>query len=238
MKNYTFLLGNVSFEGRARRSEWWSTILWTVFWASIGCSGICFIYACETAIGVTYNDVVENTDLLFRRAGLLIIFCVFRIVPVTVRRLHDRGLSGGWYVLLWLSQWFPYVDIICGIIFLINVGCLEGDPGENDYGPNPRGREKKNKNVEDPISDNIKYRLKELGALKQQGFINENEYEAHKNRILLESENESQGEIWDDSDSRGDNIKARLMELNDLKQQGRINENEYDEQKNLSLLEI
>lgn len=45
-------------------------------------------------------------------------------------------------------------------------------------------------------------------------------------------------ETWNDSDSRGDNIKARLMELNDLKQQGRINENEYDEQKNLSLLEI
>lgn len=45
-------------------------------------------------------------------------------------------------------------------------------------------------------------------------------------------------EIWNDSDSRVDNIKARLMELKDLKQQGRINENEYEEQKNLSLLEI
>jgi uncharacterized membrane protein YhaH (DUF805 family) len=52
-------------------------------------------------------------------------------LAVTARRLHDIGRSG-WWMLLWLVP-------LVGWIVLIVWYCQPGQPGTNQYGPNPLG---------------------------------------------------------------------------------------------------
>jgi uncharacterized membrane protein YhaH (DUF805 family) len=48
-----------------------------------------------------------------------------------LRRLHDTDRSG-WWVLIFL---IPIIGAIVLIVFTV----LDSDPGENQYGPNPKG---------------------------------------------------------------------------------------------------
>lgn len=235
---------NVFLEGRATRREWWSTCLWTLFWGILWIlfwvfflKDLILIFSRDISSANRIGEAIWIYYFLGRPHALLILFCVYRMVPVTVRRLHDIGMSGWWYLFFYLCGCIPYVGIIFDLILFVAVGLVEGNTGDNDYGQNPR--ELKNlKNVKNTISDNIKTRLKELDELKKQGLINESEHDAHKNRILLESEYEDQEEPRENNDFQGDNVKARLMELKELKHQGCISENEYKEQKDQILLEI
>jgi uncharacterized membrane protein YhaH (DUF805 family) len=48
---------------------------------------------------------------------------------VTVRRLHDTGASGWFYLLFF----FPYIGGLIGIVWM----CIPGSKGRNKYGPSP-----------------------------------------------------------------------------------------------------
>ncbi len=50
---------------------------------------------------------------------------------LTIKRLHDRGLSGWWAPLglVPVAGWL-WAIVVCG--------CLDGTPGENAYGPSPK----------------------------------------------------------------------------------------------------
>jgi len=64
---------------------------------------------------------------------------------VLVRRLHDTGKSG-WTILLAIIS-------LVGIILLVFL-CRDSDRGENQYGPNPKGRRKRrSREEEDPFDD-------------------------------------------------------------------------------------
>ena len=51
-------------------------------------------------------------------------------IAVCIRRLHDTNRSG-WWILISLV---PFVGSIILLIFL----CIEGDAGDNRFGPNPK----------------------------------------------------------------------------------------------------
>jgi uncharacterized membrane protein YhaH (DUF805 family) len=53
-------------------------------------------------------------------------------IAVTIRRLHDTNRSGWW----WLIAFIP---ILGGLVLLI-FAVLDGTPGDNRYGPDPKGR--------------------------------------------------------------------------------------------------
>ena len=53
------------------------------------------------------------------------------MLAVNVRRLHDQEKSG-WF---WLATWVPLIGWIFWLVFAFT----PGDPGENLYGPDPRG---------------------------------------------------------------------------------------------------
>lgn len=120
------------FNGRSRRSEYWLAGL-------VNCIIIIALYLIiliPLTIGTANHS--EPTDLHFVLTGLggLLFFAYFIAVFVpslalSVRRLHDTGRSG-WFLLLNL---IPYVGGL--IIFIFNV--LDSQPGENQYGPNPKG---------------------------------------------------------------------------------------------------
>ena len=85
-------------------------------------------------------------------AGLLGIFIFAFTVILCVRRLHDIGLSGWWW-LLWLLQvllvamlcplfpaLIPFGQILSlGGFFVLLCIILPSQPGRNKYGPNPIG---------------------------------------------------------------------------------------------------
>jgi uncharacterized membrane protein YhaH (DUF805 family) len=66
-------------------------------------------------------------------AVLICVFSLINIIPalsVTVRRLHDIGKSGWWYLIC-------FVPLIGGLILFVFT-VLDSEPDRNEYGPNPK----------------------------------------------------------------------------------------------------
>ena len=64
---------------------------------------------------------------------LTLLYSLLVLVPglaVSIRRLHDTNRSGWWL----LISLIPLIGAIVLIIFMVQ----EGDPNENQYGPNPK----------------------------------------------------------------------------------------------------
>lgn len=110
------------FSGRARRREYWTfTIVNVVL----------------IIVGVIVDNVVGTIvfDGPFGYLSLAIIIAT--IIPglaVTVRRLHDSGKSG-WYYLL---SFIPYAG---GILMLVMM-LLDSEPNENQNGLDPKADER------------------------------------------------------------------------------------------------
>jgi len=85
---------------------------------------------------VVFLEVLLNT--LLKRKGFPIItlaYILAVIIPsisVTVRRLHDTGHAGWWY----LGACIPYIGIIFYLTVLVFC-CKASDPSTNKYGPSP-----------------------------------------------------------------------------------------------------
>lgn len=109
----TVLKKYAEFSGRARRTEYWMFVLFNLIISLL----LGFIEGLVGGPGV-----------------LGIIYALAVLVPslaVTVRRLHDTDRSG-WMLLLGL---IPIAGPIVVLIFMVQ----EGKPGDNKYGPNPKG---------------------------------------------------------------------------------------------------
>lgn len=109
------------FSGRARRSEYWYFTLFTV---------IIYIALYIPVVALA----VAESSLVIMPAVLLGLFALAVFIPslaVAVRRLHDTGRSGWFY----LISFIPFVGGIILIIFLVQ----DSQPGTNKWGPNPKG---------------------------------------------------------------------------------------------------
>ena len=104
----------VGFSGRAPRSEFW---YWYLFAVLLGI--VAGLIDAAIAPGSEYGPVTAIMGLALFLPGL----------AVSIRRLHDLGRSG-WYFLLIL------IPLIGGIILLIWF-CMRGTVGPNQYGPDP-----------------------------------------------------------------------------------------------------
>ena len=176
------------FKGRSRRSEFWKK-----FFISLGIV-VLIGSICGLVMVLGFSRPITGSNLVVFNIliGVCIIFYCVYLVPTIVRRLHDRGMSGWWYLVFLILFRIDYacIDWISSTVFFVIVGCLDG-VGDNKYGPNPRHLRRwpsviKNKNANDSQGDNIKPRLIKLDKLKQDGVISQREYEAQKNRILSE----------------------------------------------------
>ena len=101
------------FCGRAHRKEYWMFFLFNIIIAMLiglvtGFTGAIL------GIGTALSDPAST------------IYSLAILVPsiaVGIRRMHDLGRSGWWIL-------FPVVNLV----FL----CLDSQPGDNEYGPNPK----------------------------------------------------------------------------------------------------
>lgn len=140
----TCLSKYATFNGRARRSEFWWFYLLTsipVFLMSLlvqwKFAKIAEIQAMAYQDLNRYQEILaqaESYDTIFMAGsvilGLISLALFIPSLAAWVRRLHDVGKSGH---MLWLI-------LVCGIGGLIPLFMCIGDskPGPNQYGPNPK----------------------------------------------------------------------------------------------------
>ena len=130
------------FTGRSRRMEYWmftllNVIIVTVLMiVALGAGGAASLVQSDAA------DPSAGLAALFGGTGLLIlIYGLAVLIPsiaVTVRRLHDRDMSGWWYLGAIIGGMIPFVGFLISIAFLVLLA-LPGTPGPNRFGPDPKG---------------------------------------------------------------------------------------------------
>ena len=100
-----------NFSGRARRSEYWYFILFNLI------------------VGIVLGiiDYIIGFEIL---GNLYSLAMLIPSLAVSVRRLHDVGKSGWFYLLVLLP--------IIGWIWLLVLFATEGDNGTNEYGADPK----------------------------------------------------------------------------------------------------
>ena len=105
------------FNGRARRKEYWMFALFFLIFIIVAA-------IIDVALGTTTED----------GAGILVtVYILAMILPglsVSVRRLHDLGKSGWFY----LINFIPFI----GAIWFLVLMCTEGNRGNNNFGADPK----------------------------------------------------------------------------------------------------
>ncbi|WP_298879858.1 DUF805 domain-containing protein [uncultured Polaribacter sp.] len=111
------------FSGRARRKEFW-------FFNLIHYSIIAFLIF--LIFFVSDNFEKDPDTILFVITALYFIATLIPLLAVTVRRLHDMGQSGWWY----LINFVPYIGSFVLLIFT----CMDSVSKPNKWGDNPKGK--------------------------------------------------------------------------------------------------
>lgn len=100
------------YSGRCRRSEFW--------WFYLG----------NVIIGILLGILTSIVGPFAIVSAIYSIAVIFPTISLGIRRLHDIGKSGWFYL-------FGFIPLVGGILLLI--WFVTGSaPGENQYGPNPK----------------------------------------------------------------------------------------------------
>ena len=100
------------FKGRARRKELWMFVLFNLIIAIV--------------LGVV-DTMIGMPGVL---GGIYALAVLIPSLAVGARRLHDIGRTGWWQ----LIGLVPVIGVIVLIIFYV----MDSNPGDNQYGPNPK----------------------------------------------------------------------------------------------------
>jgi uncharacterized membrane protein YhaH (DUF805 family) len=100
------------FSGRARRKEYWMFFLFNII--------------ITVVLGVIDGIISEQGVI----SSLYSLAVLIPGIAVTVRRLHDIGRNGWWFFLALV----PIIGTIVLIVFMVK----DSQPGENQYGQNPK----------------------------------------------------------------------------------------------------
>lgn len=103
----------VNFQGRARRKAYWMFVLFNVIAA---------------VIANVIDGVLGTGGILGALYGLAVLLPG---IALGVRRLHDIGKSGWWLLIVLVP--------LIGPIILLVFAVMDSQPGDNQYGPNPKG---------------------------------------------------------------------------------------------------
>ncbi|TIO06559.1 DUF805 domain-containing protein [Mesorhizobium sp.] len=116
-----------NFSGRARRKEFWAFwLFWAIMFVALFGFGILLNLAIN---GFGYD--AGRTEIGFVPALFFVLLTILPSIALTVRRLHDIGLSG-WLVL------FCYAPAVGGLAVLV-FGLIPSQVGENPWGAVPAG---------------------------------------------------------------------------------------------------
>jgi len=118
-----FFKNYVNFQGRARRAEfWWPYLLFILVYIAL-----IVIVGALSALGDVGAMIGGLVALVI---GLFMLAMIIPSLSVTVRRLHDKNMSG-WMILIGL---IPFAGF-----YLLYLYVTEGTQGPNQYGEDPKG---------------------------------------------------------------------------------------------------
>ena len=117
----------INFKGRARRKEYWMFILVYVI-ILMGCTAI------DNMLGTVFMMDAGALGEISMGYGWAYTICgLAHFLPglsLVVRRLHDVGKSGWFYLIILIP--------LIGIIWLLILYCTEGQKQDNKWGPDPK----------------------------------------------------------------------------------------------------
>jgi len=154
----------IQYHGRARRREYWMFCLFcTVFELILIAPLAMDLYIPGNLLTYLFQKVLRiklevDLDILWNL--LMNLFTVATLVPsicLWIRRFHDIGKSG-WWILVYFGivifagivlgfsvvaeSLFGILGALAGVIvsslIVLVFTCLDSQPGENRYGPNPK----------------------------------------------------------------------------------------------------
>lgn len=105
-----------TFDGRIGRQSFWI--------------GHVVLIAVSAAVHIVIGAAVGMDEIGRTIAGIITLALLYPSLAVDVKRLHDRGKSGWWILLL-------LIPVIGAVWFVIELGCLRGTPGANRFGADP-----------------------------------------------------------------------------------------------------
>lgn len=130
-----FFKNYVNFQGRSRRAEfWWPAlanliISWTLSGIAILVGGGFEAYSTFSlnAIGWIFYGAATLWSLIVFIPGL----------SVTIRRLHDRNMSGWWLLGFVVALLIPLINLVALIAYIV-IMALPGTAGPNKFGSDPK----------------------------------------------------------------------------------------------------
>ncbi|AMG29588.1 DUF805 domain-containing protein [Grimontia hollisae] len=108
----------LSFEGRMRRRDYW-------------------LYSIPVLIMVLPTFFYQGGNVMLDALALAIsLFAIYASIALNIKRLKDRNKSPWWIVV-------TFLPLVGPIFALVELGILDGTPGPNQYGSDPKGRGQK-----------------------------------------------------------------------------------------------
>jgi uncharacterized membrane protein YhaH (DUF805 family) len=116
------------FSGRIGRGQWWLAQLVVMPVIIAITIGVIAAFASGDTSGGSAFDKARPSILLI--IGAVFVLLVWINAASTVKRFHDRGKSGWWFLIVFV----PYIGAVWQIV---ECGFLSGTPGTNSYGSPP-----------------------------------------------------------------------------------------------------
>jgi len=121
-----------SFKGRIGRAKFWLANLVAYLLVALIVIIVMLIVPPEQLIITDPETGMETIDILnpivLTAYLVLLVVTTWISLAIGTKRFHDRGKSGWWNLI-------ALIPLIGGFWWLIELGCLRGDPGPNAYGP-------------------------------------------------------------------------------------------------------
>lgn len=157
------------FGGRATRSKYW-IVTGICFAISIAACAVLFVMCWSEMSNIhprEFEKAQKNIETIRMITNLIVLGCCIPVIPITVRRWHDLGRSGWMIVRIALcsvlaeefgrhffitfqSVLMPILSFLIAagiqICAFVDLGFRDGQPFENKYGPDPKGRDKSTNN--------------------------------------------------------------------------------------------
>jgi uncharacterized membrane protein YhaH (DUF805 family) len=115
------------FHGRSRRKEYWMFTLFNVL----------AVFLLTALAGVGFALSQNYAPYLFIPVGIYGLAMVIPSLAAATRRFHDIGKSGWLLLLLIVLGIVPLVGFVTAVLQIVFL-CQDGNPGINQYGPNPK----------------------------------------------------------------------------------------------------
>jgi uncharacterized membrane protein YhaH (DUF805 family) len=119
------------FSGRIGRLQWWLAQLAipVILVVSVGIVAA-FAHADTSGGSETWGAIDNAGPSIILIVVAVVVLIVWINIASTVKRFHDRGKSGYWFLIVFV----PYIGAIWQFV---ECGFLPGSPGNNSYGPPP-----------------------------------------------------------------------------------------------------